>query len=802
MKASYSWLKEHIALELPAKDLAEHLLRLGFEVVAIEKRGPDFSGVVTAQVLEVSKHPNADRLNLCVVDDGAQKLSIVCGAPNVAAGQKVALARIGAVLPGNFKIGKSKIRGVESHGMICSAKELGLPEKNGGGIMVLGSDTPLGQDFSKRAGEPDEILDVEITTNRPDCLSHLGLARELAAYFRMPLKTRPAGAPAGAAGVPQPRITVEAPQACPRYIGRVLTGLKIGPSPAWLASKLEAVGLRPINNLVDVTNYILMDLGQPMHAFDLDKLEGGEVRVRFAAAGEKLRALDGKDYELSPENLVIADARKPAAIAGVMGGLDSAVTEKTTRCLLESAHFFPPVVRKSSQRLKLRSDSSYRFERGTDLEAASAAADRATELILQLCGKDAKASAPADVGQKHAERPVIAVSAAAVNKILGSSFPEDAVEASLKAISAGLVKNGDELKFTPPSYRADLTTKWDLAEEAGRLLSYDNIPAKPQPVVMRPARITKTQQVTDRVRARLAALGLYEAYNYDLVSEKRLSLARLPEDAARARVANPLSDDWTTLRPALLPGLLFNAQTNLNRGAQSVRLFEVGKVYSRGKDGVEERWHAAGIVLGPAAEAFWKPARVPRADLYDALGLVADLLTGLPVERLPLKQAPGGALEALFNPANALGLRTPRGWLGAAGLLHPQAARAFELEREDASIFELDLDSLCELETPPARFSPFPVFPSSKRDLSVLVAASTPYGAVEAAARQAAGRELVWLSLIDVFQGKGVPEGKKSFTLRLTFTRADRTITDAEVNAAMEKVLAALKSAAGAELRG
>ncbi len=796
MKISYNWLKEHIALDWSTADLSKRLLHMGFEVEAIERLGPRFSGVVIAQIAEIVRHPNADRLSLCVVDDGKEKLSVVCGAKNIAVGQKVPLARVGARLPGGLSIGKSKIRGVESQGMICSAEELGLGAANGG-ILVLDPGTEVGADFAKTFGESDEILDVEITPNRPDCLSHLGLARELSAHLGLPLTARPAPQPSAPQGDCWP-VAIDAPAACPRYVGRVLTGLKIGPSPAWLSGKLEAIGLRPINNLVDITNFILMDLGQPLHAFDLDRLSGGEIRVRFAAAGETIKALDGKDYALTPDVLVIADGERPQAIAGVMGGQESGVTEKTTRAFLESAYFNPPVVRKASQKLRLRSDSSYRFERGCDPDMPAQASARAAELILKLCGGAVSPAALAGAGV--ARRAPIVVSAARVNEILGSQFESKDVGACLRSICAGFEDKDGAWAFQPPSYRGDLETVWDLAEETARLLSYESIPSRLPTAPLKPALLTRRQAVAERARKRLQGFGLCEAYNYDFVSAKALAACRIEDSPGFARLANPISEDWTILRPALLPGLLQNAALNARRGAPSARLFELGKVYARAPGAVDERHRLAAVLYGPPAEAFWKPARAPAADVYEALGVALELLCGLPgLSRAPFE--PTGAEGALFNPGASVRLQAGKTILGAVGQLHPQVARAFDLERHGATIMELDFEALCALQAPATRFAAVSQFPYSRRDLSIVVEKRHPYAAVEAAIRDAAGAELLSLDLIDVFEGKGIPEGKRSLTLRLTFGRDDRTLKDAEVAAAVDKSLAALKAAMGADLR-
>lgn len=797
MKVSYSWLKEYLPLEMSAGDLAERLPMIGFEVAGQTSRGPGFSGVVAAQILAIAKHPNADRLSLCMVDDGKRKFSVVCGAGNIAVGQKIPLAKIGALLPGGRQITRAKIRGVESEGMICSSEELGLgAQSNGGGILVMDPQTELGLDVSRSLGPVDEILDIEISPNRPDCLSHFGLARELAAYFRLPL------IPLAAPELKTPQgsclpVRVADAQACPRYLGRILTNLKIGPSPGWLALKLEAVGLRPINNLVDITNYILMDIGQPLHAFDLDLLAGTQIAVRFASEGETIKALDNKDYALTPSCLVIADAEKPVAVAGVMGGLESAVTVKTTRAFLESAYFDPIVVRKTSAALRLRSDSSYRFERGADIAMVETASERAAGLILKLCGKDAQASPPLNVGKERAETAPILVTTSRINEILGADFPDEAITSTLRSIDPGLEERaGKTLHFSPPSCRRDLATAWDLSEEIGRLLGYEHIPAKISSVALRPSRAAPGQTIAERCRQRLAALGLCEAYNYDFLSEKLLRMAR-PDDKNLARIANPLSEDWTTLRPTLLIGLLQNAAANLNRGTKSVRLFELGKTYRKTPSGLEERARAAAILLGPVAPPFWGPQKIRRNDFYDTKGVVLDLLAYIP----GLALVPFKACDPLFHPGASLRLSTPKGVLGALGLLHPPIARAWGLERENASIFELDLDLLAELEPARFQFSPYSRHPSAARDLSVVVDKKIPYADVAAVLRGCAIAELKSLELVDLFEGRGVPKGKQSLTLRLTFGRLDRALTDVEVNAAVEKILAALKSELKAVLR-
>jgi phenylalanyl-tRNA synthetase beta chain len=790
MKISYRWLKEHVALDLAAEDVAKHLAALGLEVADLQKLGPQFTGVVSGEILSIDKHPNADRLSLCKVTDGGATYSVVCGAKNIAVGQKIPLAKIGAALPGGFKISRSKIRGVESEGMICSDTELGLGTESSG-IKVLDAATALGLDLAQTLGEKDEILDVEVTPNRPDCLSHLGLARELAAFFRIPLKARTAPALPAAQGKSFP-VSVEDEAACPRYLGRLVEGLEIKPSPAWLASRLTAIGLRPINNVVDVTNFILMDLGQPLHAFDADLLEGGKIVVRRAKAGERLKALDGKDYALSPNVLVIADAAKPQAIAGIMGGEPSSVTDKTKRIFLESAYFTPAAVRKASSELRLRSDSSQRLERGTDREAVPLGASRALEIILSVC-RNAKLSEPAEASAPRDSRAPIKVTTARINEILGSTYAAADVEGCLAAVGK-LSKAADALTVEPPSHRHDLATPWDLAEETARLLGYGTIPYKTPSVALKPKRPLPGPVAADRARARLAGLGLFEAYNYDFISQRLFEQGR--QTGEPVKLANPLNEDWTILRPTLLIGLLQNAALNLNRGAASVRIFELGKTYARQGAEVAETLRLSGLLFGARRPAHWQ-GKADSSDVFEAKGLVEDLTSGLAGRKWTALSGESG----LFHPRESVELSIPEGRLGRVGALHPQAARAWDLTGQPAAIFELDFDLLAGLPQTEHRFAPFSAFPSSRRDLSVFVPKETSYEAVEAAVRACKLEDLRELELLDLFTGKGVPEGKKSITLRLSFGRDDRTLRDTEVAAAFDRVVGELTAKVSAILR-
>lgn len=813
MKISYSWLKEFVKLPIGAEDLANRLLLLGFEVSAMERRGSGFSGVIVTQILEISKHPNADRLSLCKVTDGVSEQVIVCGAKNISVGQKVPLARPGAVLPGGKTIQRSVIRGAESHGMLCSAEELGLPTENNG-VLVLSEDVELGQDVSHLVSTEDWILDVEVTPNRPDVLSHFGLARELAAYFRLPLE-RPGAHEVPSEGHPL-HVSVEAPEACPRYVGRELSGLAVRPSPSWMAARLQSVGVRPINNVVDVTNYVLLEMGQPLHAFDADLLEEQKVRVRYARAEEKLLALDGREYVLGPDCLVIADGRRPAALAGVIGGSESAVSEKTKRVFLESANFAPAVVRRTSRRFKLRTESSYRFERGVDPEAAAAAGARAAHWILKTAG--GRATLANDHYPAPSRPHPIVVSFERLRNLLDTPISQDRAEERMRRLSEQIEKTPGGWTLTPPSWRPDLAHVQDIAEEVARLDGYELIPETASPVPPALPHPDLTYAVEETLRERLLGLGFLEAFNYDFVSLgdlERCGLGAKEALAATPALENSLSADWQYLRPTLLIGLIKSLARNLNRGASDVRLCEIGKVYastalstggstslttsaSTVVTRVMERNTLAAIALGRDPEGvYWQSAQSHELDLYRVKGFLKTLFAGWPNpawHALPSE-------NRLLHPGLSSGVYVGGKLVGAVGRLHPVIAEAWELKGRAAWVFELDLEAVLSLPPTPMKYRPLPAFPSVERDLSLVFEESVSWDSVQRSVL-AQGRPLLkQMDLVDVFTGGAIPKGSRSLTLRLRFQLPDRTLTDEEVDASVQKILKALESELKGKLR-
>ena len=776
MKVSLNWLKELVEIPADVATLSELLTKAGVEVEGIETHGCTIEKVLVAQVLESVQHPNADRLSVCKVADGSAELrQIVCGAKNYKVGDKVPLALPGAVMPGDFKIKVGKLRGVESQGMMCSAKELGLPEGEDG-LLILPAESVVGTPITELF-PAETVLDVEVTPNRPDLLSHVGMAREIATLLGKPL-TLPAAilATAGTHAQPSAEIALEAQDACPFYSARRIRGVKVGPSPAWLRGKLESIGVRSINNVVDVTNYVMLELGQPLHAFDLANLNGG-IRIRHAAPGEPFLALDGKTYALAPRHLVIADSQRALAIAGVMGGEESGVTESTLDVLLESACFTPGEIRRTSRELGLSSDSSYRFERGVDPAGVLPASARAVQLILEVAGGEADPVAGA-AGSAPRFEPVVPFRLERCRAVLGADVPAETVDRILT--SFGLRKT--ETGWQAPSFRQDLTREIDLIEEIARVIGIEAVPAREQTRFTDSSPADKRHDQAMRLRRALAApgLGFHEARSLTLISEK--ALAAFPVEGV-LRVRNPLNEEQVILRPSLLPGLLESLTRNLRAGVRDLRLFEVGRVFRA--DAREERTSLALVLSGNAAPASWRDAKPRSADFFDLKGVLAALnLDGITF--VPAK-----------HPALALAVEIRRGntAVGLAGQLLP--ARARELDATaPVLVAEIDLD-LFEPAPAARRFAELPKFPAVTRDIALLAPAEVPHGAIEAVLQSANEPLLVGVELFDIFtdpSGQRIPAGQKSVAYALTYRSTERTLTAEEVAEAHQRLKERLKA--------
>ncbi len=763
MKISLEWLKDYVALPESAEALAEALTAGGTEVIGREVRAHVPDKVVVAQILSSGQHPNADRLSVCQVDDGSgQPRQIVCGAKNYKVGDKVPLALPGAVLGPDFKIKSGKLRGVVSDGMMCSAKELALAEDSEG-LLILSADAPAGTAV-KELFPPDTVLELEVTPNRPDMLGYRGVAREVAALTQVE------------ANLVSPAIVAEKPAAeavrledagCPFYTARIIRGVKVGPSPQWLVDRLTAVGLRPINNVVDVTNYVLLESGQPLHAFDLAKLEGA-IAVRNAGQGETLKVLDGSELKLRPHDLVIADSKKAVALAGVMGGEETGVTETTTDILVESAWFEPARVRKTSRDLGLSTDSSYRFERRVDPAGVAAASARAAELIMQTAGGSADPELLVAGTPPHAGGEV-SMDNNRCRALLGLEVTDGEIDAILRRL--GLTRSGT--KWVVPSYRPDLTREVDLIEEVIRMAGIDRVPSRLRGYPAEVGAADVRHDNAEKLRERLRAQGFSEARTPHFVSPEALSKAGV-EAAQAVAIRNPLGADHALLRPCLLSGLLDALGRNLRHGARSVQLFELGPVFRR--EGKEEQTALALIASGEGHN-FHRLKGV----LSSALGVID------------------------FQPEAGLALRiTGHGVSGSVRRLPRSLAEPHDAK--DAVYFaEVLVDGWLEAAAGSVRVKALPKFPAVERDLSLILPKSTTYDAIEKAMLSAKVPHLRTVGLKDIFtdpSGAKLPADQRSVTVTLTFRDEGRTLTSDEVDRAVETLRDHAKAELGAVFRG
>ena len=800
MRVPLRWLAEWIPLP-DAAALAERLTQGGLEVESIERIGPDLSGIRVGHVLERAAHPNADRLSLCRVDlgDGAP-VEIVCGAPNVAAGQKVAVASPGALLPDGKRLAKAKIRGVVSNGMICSARELGVSDEHEG-ILVLPADAAVGAPVAPLLEAGDTVLEVALTPNRGDCASLLGVAREVRAHFGGTVRVPPTdpeeeGEPAAASW----RVEIADPAGCHRYVGRLVRGATVGPSPAWLVRKLEAAGLRAINVVVDVTNLVLLELGQPLHAFDAAKLRGGVVRVRGAGPDEKLVTLDGQSRALAPGDLVIADAERAIALAGVMGGVETEVGEATTDVFLESAHFDPQRVRRTARRLGLASEASYRFERGIDRAGVRRAADRAARLLAELAGGSVAPGVVEALGSPPAAVDEIALDPERANRLLGTALSRGEVVALLERVGVAARDTGrGALSCRIPTHRNDLARPVDLVEEVARIHGLDGIPATLPTAALAPVVLPRGRVLAERARDALRAAGLVECMTLPLTSASDLDrLGLAPDDPRRraVRVANPIADEESQLRATLVPSLLGVVRANRSRQVERVRAFELAHVFTaRGAGALPAERLELAAVLCAGGERLWEDAeRVPL--FFELKGAAEQLLDDLAVEA----RFRPGAGEPFLHPAASAAIEIAGTQVGALGELHPETAARFEIDAPCGALV-LDLDAIAAQPPAAPRYREVSRQPGVRRDLAVLLASTCAVGPVLDAIRATAGPHLVSAEVFDRYEGRGVPEGHVSVAFRLLFQRPDRTLTDAEVARSVERVVGMLADRFGGELR-
>jgi phenylalanyl-tRNA synthetase beta chain len=797
MKVPVSWLRELAETELSAAEIAARLSGAGIEVEGIEERGRELDGVVVGEIVQVDPHPQADRLVVCEVRRGASTAErIVCGARNMRAGDRVAVATPGARLADGRLVEAAEIRGVLSQGMLCSARELGLGDGNEG-VLLLEPTAEVGSPLAQALLMADTVLDVAPTPNRGDCLSILGIARELAALQVAKLvRRRAAVREKGEPAETRVRVRIADPDLCRRYAARVVADVEVGPSPAWMQQRLLAAGMRPINNLVDVTNYVMLERGQPLHAFDLRRIPDAEITVRRAGTARRFDLLDGSQGELEADDLLITSGGEPVAVAGVMGGVESGVGDDTSIVLLESAWFHPAAVRRTSRRLGLLTESAYRFERQVDIEGVIPAIDRAAALLTRVAGGVAAPGVVDVYPRPHRPAPV-SVRVQRVAETLGVGLNRSRIVGALKAMGAAVSPApGGGLSVEPPSHRPDLTREVDFVEEVARLVGYEEIPTTLPEASLMAGDEGPVRPVTRALRELLAALGWCEAVPLSFTSESnnRIFTGLTPPTAAAVELLNPLGLDAAQMRRSLLSGLVDGARVNTRQGEQAVALFAIGRVFWRDKGSDAEGLRLAALLSGELPR---RGVGLPAAeiDFFDLKGLVENVLERFAVTvawqhvgDVPLLH-PGAGAQLMLG-----GVR-----MGLAGGLHPSLQEGWELPRT-TWVFELDLDML--LEYPPRRsFRELPRFPAVIRDLAIVAEDGFVAGEVNRFVREWGNEWIETVELFDQYRGAQIPGGKKSLAFSIVYRAADRTLTDEEVNAVHMRLTEDLTRALGVELR-
>jgi phenylalanyl-tRNA synthetase beta chain len=805
MLVSLKWLKELVAIDLPVPELVDRLDLTGTAVEGVHTTGAALDNIVVGQIIAKERHPEADKLCVTRVDvGGAEPLQIVCGAQNFEAGDKVPVALIGATLPNGMSIKKAKLRGVASQGMNCSADELGMGGDHSG-LLILPADAPVGVAFSEYQGLSDTVIELEITPNRPDCMSVVGVAREVGAVLGVSASV-PASSPAetGAPVADAARVTIGEPDLCPRYTARLIRNVQIGPSPAWLAERVQASGARSINNVVDITNYVMFELGQPLHAFDADLLgrdAAGSIviDVRLARDGEQLTTLDGQERNLTPDTLLIADPSGPIALAGVMGGDSTEVSDATVNILLESASFSASSVSRTRRRLALFSEASTRYERGVDPASCAAALDRAAALMAELAGGEV-APGIIDTYPRPAEPRELTLRIPRLHAILGCDIAAEEASEILTRLGCRVTAAGDTLRATVPTFRPDLEREIDLIEEVLRLFGMERITPTLPAGRDRVGELTRSQRWRERIGAALRACGLNETTTYSFADPGDTSRLRdeMPEGEVACVLLNPMSTEQSVMRRSLLPGLLRSVSYNQRRGGANVHLYEIGATFaaSLGRKQPKERHVVSGVLAGAWHPAGWNDSAEPLG-FFDGKGVLENLVREIGGDRFKARAAerpflqPGRSAEVLLGSDVV-------GWLGE---VHPSVADAFEAEAP-ITAFELDLTMLVRAAKDVKPFADVPKFPAIELDVALVVPEDVTAERVQQAVSSAGGKLLESVRVFDVYRGTGVAAGRKSIAVALTYRAADRTLAAEEIDATHERLIRKVSGALGAELRG
>lgn len=805
MKVSYNWLQDFVDLELSPQELADRLTLAGIAVESVTELGQGISGVVTGRIETISPHPNADKLVITRVNTGGEKLQIITAATNVKEGDVVPVALEGAKLAGGLVIKRAKLRGVESRGMMCSGQELGIdpktmPPDQAHGIMLLPPGTPLGRDAKEILGLNDFILELDLTPNRGDCLSVAGVAREVAALLGRSFRPVEPSFPETTEKIDgQVRVDINAPDLCRRYVARLIKNVRIGRSPLWMQSRLRAAGMRPISNIVDVTNYVMLEMGQPLHAFDYDKLAGHHIIVRRAGDGEKIVSLDDVLRELNSDMLVIADPSGPVAVAGVMGGLSTEVTEQTTAILLEAAYFDPVSIRRTSKALGLRSEASLRFEKGIDPNGCLQAVNRAAQLIFDMDAGEVAAGAVDNYIAPVAEKKILFRPQRATY-VLGLDIPRETASAILSKLQFKVQAAGEDLVVTVPTYRSDVSIEEDLIEEVARIYGYHQIPAT---LPFGPSTLgvkTREQSFRTQIADILAGAGFYEVVTYSFTNPRVFDQMNLPADSPwreAVRIQNPLSEEHSVMRTLMLPGLLEVLANNFNRRLPDGAIFELGKVFSPGgkESAPEERLVLAAAAMGKST-GNWQ-MQPQELDFYYLKGVLESMFSVLGIN--DVKFSPENNNPS-FHPGRTAIIKAGGNKIGIAGELHPDVLEKFALP-ERVAAFVLDFKALFDISGRPRIYRPLPKFPGIERDLAIVLQREIPAGDIMETIRETGGELLQAVSLFDIYQGEQVPRGYRSLAFSLKFQAADRTLTDAEVSEVTDTIAATLSRRFGAQLR-
>lgn len=805
MRVSYKWLQEFVEIDISPRELADRLTQAGITVEGVAEPAAGIEKVVTGRIESIQPHPNADKLVVTRVNTLTEDLQIITAATNVKEGDVIPVAVEGARLAGGLVIKRAKLRGVESRGMMCSGQELGIdprymPSDEAHGIMILPPETPLGKDAGEILGLNDFILELDLTPNRGDCLSMLGVARETAALLgrqcRIPQPVFPEMAETIA---DLARVEIEASDLCGRFAGRLIKNVRVGRSPLWMQQRLRQAGIRPISNIVDVTNYVMLELGQPMHAFDYNLLQDGRIIVRRARQGERLVSLDGVERALDPEMLLITDPSGPVAIAGVMGGLATEVTAETSAVLLEAAFFNPISIRKTSKILGLRSEASLRFEKGIDISGCTRAADRAAQLICEM-GAGEIVSGRIDVYPSPQPERVVPLRPARASYVLGVDISREEAARILTDLQFKARDGAGELLVTVPAHRVDVSLEADLIEEVARMHGYDRVPVTLPYGQSTPGLRTEEQLFMKRIRDCLAGAGLYEVVTYSFTHPRVFDRLNLPQDSPlrnTVRIQNPLSEEHSIMRTVMLPGLLEILSRNYSRQVLNGAVFEIGRIFHprEGESLPEERAVLSAAAMGSAPGSWNTASR--EMDFYFLKGILENLFVRLAAK--PVQCRPETANPS-FHPGRCAALEAAGVSLGILGEVHPDVLEHFQLP-DRAVALEIDLARLLEVSGNPIEYSPLPKFPGIERDIAIVVKQGTPAAGIMEIIRKEGGGILRSAALFDLYRGEQVPRGCQSMAFSLKFQAADRTLTDEEADAGVKSIALELARRFGAELR-